>query len=200
MPIKTPEAEVKTLTKEISPFIAKTQKVTISNDKQMKQASEMRTQLKAYAKQVKEKKETVTKPAYAAYKAGMALFETVEKEVKEALSFIDRAMIDYQTEQTRIADEKKAAIEDRVGSGKGKLRIDTAVAQIDAVDTPDKKISTTSGGTEFIATRCFEVTDVSILPKEFILPDEIKIRAAMKLGTELDGVKYWTEQRPRNTK
>lgn len=197
--ILNPQVEVEALEKDITPYVAKAQKlVVIENAKDMEKASEMRAQLKAYEKEVTAKKEAITKPMNAALKAVRSMFSPLEDRIEETLNTINRAMIDYQTEQKRISDAEQEKIAQRIGQGKGKLKLETAVEKMKEVDTPDKQVVTASGGTEFIDTPCFEVTDVSLLPKEYILPDLVKIRAAMKGGIELDGVRYWNEQRPRN--
>lgn len=199
MATKTPEAEVKVLEKEIIPFVQKAEKlVVIRNAKDMEAASEARTQLKKYSKQITAVKETVTKPLNAALKAARALFATVEDRVEESLTAIDKAMIAYQTEQKRIADEKEAKIAARVGEGKGKLKAETAIEKMGEIEKPSEKVATESGGTQFITVPVFKVVDVTKLPAEYLLPNEVKIRAAMKAGIQLPGVEYSTEERPRD--
>ena len=194
-----PKVEAQALEKDITPYVTKAQKlVVIESPKDMEKASEMRTQLKTYAKEVKNRKETVTKPAYAAYKAAMALFAPIEDRIEETLNVINKAMISYQTEQKKLADIEEAKIAARVGEGKGKFKFDTAVRKMDAIEKPADKVATKSGGTQFITVKKFEVEDVSKLPVEYILPDEVKIRASMKAGIELPGVRYFTEEVPRN--
>jgi len=42
--------------------------------------------------------------------------------------------------------------------------------------------------------------DVTMLPHEYILPNETKIREVMKEGVELPGVRYFTIQISKNNK
>lgn len=197
--VVTPEVELQSLEKEIVPIVVKAEKlVTIKDAKDMEKASELRTQLKSYAKQVKERKETITKPANALLKAVRALFAPLEDRVDDTLSAIDAAMIAYQTEEKKRAAAEEAKLLDRVG--KGKLKLDTAVRKADEIERPAAVVKGDAGGTQFITTPVFEVEDVSLLPKDYILPDMVKIRAAMKAGNQLPGVRYWTEERPRDVK
>lgn len=198
--------EVRVLEKEIMPYVAKAQKlVVIKNEKDMALASEMRTQLKAYEKQVIAKKEEGTAPLNLALKNIRSWFKPLEERIDESLESINSAMIKYQTEQKKKADEEAEKIANRVGDGKGKLKAETAMKKIDDLDTPQKTVKTASGGTQFITVKKFEVMDLQELAKVkdkqggfYILADESRIRVAMKAGIELPGVRYYTEEVPRN--
>ena len=199
-------ADVQVLEKEITPYIVKAEKlVVIKNEKDMSLASEMRTQLKAYEKQVTAKKEEATKPLSLALKNIRGWFAPLEERIEETMSSINRAMITYQTEQKAIADAEAEKIASRVGEGKGKLKTETAIRKMGEIDKPAEKVTTASGGTQFITTKKFEVMDLEALAKcrdkqggFYILADEPRIRTAMKAGIELPGVRYYTEEVPRN--
>jgi type I site-specific restriction endonuclease len=186
----------KALEKEISPVISKASKIVITGKDDLAKASDILTQINRYADKVKESKESVTKPINESLKAARALFAPLEDRLDEAKLSLRKAMISYQTETQRIADEEAKKIEARIGEGKGKLKFDTAIAKIAEIDAPDKQV----GSTTFIATECFEVTNLASLPVDYILPNEVAIRNAMKLGKKLPGVRYWVEQRPRNNR
>lgn len=197
MKTTTPEAEVKVLTKEISPFIKKI-KPTIKSPNDMKQASEVRSQLKAYLKDVTAKKEAISKPAYKVYKDIMALFAPLETQVKEKLEVIDEAMSVYQTAEKKRADEEAAKIENRIGDGKGKLKFETAVDKIAEIDKPDSKVETESGGTQFFTHTEVSVEDITQVPHKYLEVNLALIRAELKLGNRIPGIKYDEQQRPKN--
>lgn len=193
------EKDVKILEKEILPYIAKTEKLmVITSAKDMEVASEMRTQLKAYEKQVTAKKDEVVKPLNQTLKAIREWFAPLEDRIETSLDTINRAMITYQTAEKKKADAEEAKIAARVGEGKGKLKVETAIKKMDEIEKPSEVVATASGGTQFITVPVFKIVDVSKLPVEYILPNEVKIRAAMKAGIQLPGVEYSTEERPRN--
>lgn len=203
--METSEKEVQVLEKEIAPFITKAQKIVIANDKQLASASEMRSQLKAYEKLVTAKKEEATKPLNLTLKNIRGWFKPIEDRIDESMDMLNRAMINYQTEQKRIADEEAEKIANRVGEGKGKLKTETAIRKMGEIEKPSEKITTASGGTQFITVKKFEVVDLEVLATVrdkqggfYILADESRIRVAMKAGIELPGVRYYTEEVPRN--
>jgi hypothetical protein len=191
------QKEVVVLEKEIHPFIVKAKQfIVIGNARGLEEASALRAHIKEYARNVKDRKEEVTKPLYKLYKDAMALFTPLEKDIEKALKIIDKSMSEYQTELRRVALEEEAKIAARVGEGKGKLKAETAMKQIDAVEKPQVKV----GGTQFITVQQFEVIDKKEIPLEYMEVNEGKIRTAMNAGIQLPGVRYFTVERPRNSK
>lgn len=196
----TSENVVKVLEKEIVPFIKKADSITISSANDMTKASEILSVVNKYADTVKERKESVTKPLNTALKAARALFSPLEDKLDGAISSIRSAMITYQTEQKRIADAEAKKIADRIGDGKGKLQIATAVAKIEAIDRPEEKIIVESGSIKFRTDKKFEIMDKTLVPMEYHEIDQVKVRIAMKAGIELPGVRYYEEQIPINSR
>jgi len=194
------DAEVKVLEKEIVKFSNRVANIEIKDQKGMTVATEDLSKLNKYADQVKKTKEGVTKPLNEALKAARAIFAPIEDKLDTAISSIRNAMISYQTEQKRIADEEAAKIAARVGEGKGKLKVDTAIRKIDAIDKPEKSVSTGSGSVKFQTVKRFEVMDVTMLPTEYILANDVAIRKAMLAGIEIAGVRYYTEEVPYNSR
>jgi hypothetical protein len=164
----------------------------------MATASEYRSQLKEYAKSIKEKKAEVLDPLNETLKKFKSWFKPVEDKCEANLAIIDGKMVTYQTAKIAKECAEEAKIVAKIESGK--IDMDKAVDKLAKIDRVEKKVDTESGSTSFISVPCFEVIDISLLPIEYHLPDEVKIRVAMKSGAELPGVKYWVEQHPRNSR
>ncbi len=195
-----PEDEVKVLEKEIVKFASRAVSINIIDAKSMAVATEDLSKLNKYADQLKKTKEGVTKPLNEALKAARAIFAPIENRLEDTIESIRASMIRYQTDQKKWADEEAAKIAARVGEGKGKLKIDTAVKKMEAIDTPDKMVSTESGSVKFKTVSKFEVMDVTLLPTDYILANEVAIRKAMLAGIEVAGVRYYTEEIPYNSR
>jgi hypothetical protein len=71
---------------------------------------------------------------------------------------------------------------------------------MDAVEAPENKITTDAGGVSFRKVQKFEVIDIAKVPAAYILPNEVAIRGAMKLGKEIPGVRYYFEEIPYNAR
>lgn len=195
------ETEVKGLQvieKEVSPAVKKAEALVIESDDDLKGATELLSNLNKGLDRATEEKEKVTKPLNEALKAERARWKPFETMCEAAIDIVRKKMTAYQTEKTRHAQEEAARIAERVGEGKGKLKAETAVRKMEEIEQPLLNVSSKAGMVDFIDVKCFEVEDITKLPIDYIVADEVKIRAAMKAGQELPGVKYWVEQRPRN--
>lgn len=194
--------QVAVLEKKIDPIIKQANAIVIKSDDDMKGAAELLSNLNKYNDNVVDEREKITKPLNEALKAARALFKPLETKLESGILAIRKAMTQYQTEKTRIADEEAKKIAARVGEGKGKLKIETAVSKMENIERPDQKVATDSGLVKFKAEKKFRVVDLVILAEKtgdkYILANETLIRAAMKAGTELPGVEYYTEQVPVN--
>ncbi len=170
----------------------------IETPEDMKKATEMLSQLNKASDSVTKEKELITKPLNEALKEVRGRYKPIENALDEAIASIRRKMSGYQTEQVRLQEAEAQKIASRVGSGKGKIKIETAVKQIESIETVDKKTVTGNGSVSFKAEKMFEVMDASKLPNAYILPNLPAIRQAMKEGFELPGVRYYVEQVPIN--
>ncbi len=172
------QKEAEALTKEIAPYAAKAQMMKISNAQHMVQATETLSVLNKYADSVKEKKESVTKPLNVALKAARGLFSPLEDKLESAIGSIRRAMI----------------------VDKGTLKAETAVRKMGDIEKPAEAIATDSGSIKFKTVEKFEVMDVTLLTKDYLLPNEVAIRKAMLAGIKINGVRYYTEEVPVNSR
>lgn len=193
-----PEESIKILEKESSPVIAKSKKIEIANAQDMEKAAEILSNLNRYADQVKKEKDAIVKPINEGLKRIRQLFAPLEERLEDSINMIRVEMSQYQTLQKRNAEEEAAKIAARIGEGKGKLSVETAVNKIEEIETPADRVSTDSGMVKFKTVKKFQVTDVSLIPKEFILPNEVEIRKAMIAGIEIAGVRYFEEEVPVN--
>lgn len=175
-------------------------KISIETSDDMGEAAVLLKQLASYAAKVKEKKEGITKPMNAALKAARALFAPLEDPLDEAISAVRKEMGRYQLAAEKAAHAEEERIAARVGEGKGHLKPETAVRQMEAIEKPASSIQTDDGQVKFRDQKKFEVMDITMLPLEYVVADESLIRKAMQDGTELPGVRYWIEKIPVNAR
>lgn len=190
--------EVRALEKKVIPFTKKAEALEITDTKDMAKAAETLSVMNQYADEVKKKKETITKPLNEALKAARAMFAPLEDKLEESIKSIRSAMIGYQTEEKKRSEAEALKIAQRVGEGKGKLSVDTAVRKMENIKTPEKSVATDSGLVKFQTVRKFRVMDITMLPHEYLLANEVMIRKAMLEGIQIQGVDYYTEEVPIN--
>ncbi|UIF90903.1 hypothetical protein [Cupriavidus sp. UYPR2.512] len=158
---------------------------------------------------LEEKRMAITRPMDAAKKAVMALFSPAIERLTEGKVFINNGMLVYTrkkqaeaAEAQRKADAAAAAerakIQQRAeraeASGKVEKAEDlrelaaTTVAPVVRIEAAKVK------GVSIKANWQFEVTDPSLIPREFLMVDEKKIGQvvkAMKEATNIPGIRVW---------
>lgn len=170
--------------------------LVVSDKKTLEQASDIRSQAKKYLKDLTTEKEKVTKPLNDALRAERARFKPLEDAAERVIKYLDRQMTDYQTEQDRIAQEAKEKIANRIGDGKGKLQLETAMSKIAEVDTPDEVV----GNTQFVTGYELVITDMKAIPEEY-LKIEVRTMAltqALKAGVVVPGAILKEVKKPKN--
>ncbi len=175
------------------------QKVIASQSDLIK-ATEILSTLNKALDTVTEDKKKITDPLNATLKEIRFRYKPAEEALENAIEHIRSKMTIYQTEQVNIQKAEEKRIADRVGAGKGHYTVDTAVAKIEALDKPLENIEGSNGSLSFREVKCFEVVDKMKLPPEYLLADEVAIRKQMVAGNELQGVRYFSEQRPINSR
>lgn len=175
-------------------------KYTITNASTLEKASEMRTVLKAELKRITEHKETKTKPMNAALAAVRADYKPFEIPLENAIELINTAMSDYQKAEMKRVRDEEAKIAARVGEGKGKLKIETAVKKLGEIEKPASAIVTQSGGTKFRYDKRAKILDLSKVPTEYLLPNIAMIEEALKRGIVIPGCEIEEVPVPVNTR
>lgn len=172
----------------------------IENKDQMEEATTILSTLNQTLDRLTTDKEKLTKPINELLKEIRGRYKPFEEKLETAIASVRRQMINYQTEQKRLAKIEEDKVIARIGEGKGKLKVETAIKKVQEIERPDSKVSTEAGSVKFKTVKKFEVTDVSKLPVEYLLPNEVAIRKAMTEGKEITGVRYFTEEVPVNSR
>ena len=163
--------------------------LSITNDSELAFATKALSGIKSFLKEVTAKEKEITKPLNEALKNARALFAPFKDSAKEAETLVKKKMIVYQNElekKRREAEEKEAAKVE-----KGSIKPETAVRHLEEVAKPETHVKEGSASVTFKKVKDFEVEDVSKLPVEYLLANEVAIRKAMREGVELEGVRYF---------
>lgn len=192
--------EVAIIEKQMTPVEIKERAETlaVTDEKSEIRAAEMLSQFNLVGDWMKKDKAKEYDPAWKTVVAIRARWKPKEDILTAAITLVRSKMNKYRTDAKAKADAEAAKIADRVGEGKGKFKVDTAVRKIEEIDRPTGAVATEAGVVKYKTTQKFEVMDVTMLPIEYILPDEVAIRKAMLEGKKLPGVRYFEEQIPVN--
>lgn len=186
------------LKKETLTVTEKVLAIKITSPKIMAEASELLSKINKKGDAIKAEKEKVTKPLNQALKAEQARWKPAEDAIKKAVSHLRVEMGSYQTLLVKKSEETKNIIIGRIGSGKGKLKIETASKQLSEVDAPEAKVETESGSISFRDDYEVTVVDKHLIPVEFLEVDFTAIKKALKNGDIIHGVTFTTIKVPVN--
>jgi hypothetical protein len=182
--------------KQISPITTQAEAIDITSPDHMVVATEVLSRLNQLNDTVTAKRETITKPLNESLKAARAMFKPLESQLTDAIQTIRTKMSAYQTAQMAQIALQEARIAARVE--KGTLGINKAVAKLDELQRPDAITTTLSGSLTFRPKNTLRITNDTIIPRQYLLPDEATILAALLDGVGVPGCEVEVIQVPYN--
>ena len=141
--------------------------------------------IKQVGKLITSKKNSITKPLNEALRNARAFFSPVETQYSEAEAIVKNKMIAYQDAQTALAEKEAGKIEKKVEAGK--MSFEQAAEKLDQV-TPQKNVTTEAGAAQFRKIKEAVIRDEMKLPREYLVPDMVKIRKVALAGVAIPGV------------
>lgn len=190
--------EIEVLKEEIHPVVAEAKGLVIKDSEGMKVATVLLSKLNKFNDRVVEEREKVTKPLNEALRAERARWKPIETVNEEAIGIVREKMSEYQTAELKRQREEEAKIANRVGDGKGKIKIETAMKKMDEIKKVDESVNTDEGKVKFREDRVLKITDVNKIPREYMVVDEKKVLLALKLGTSVPGAEVIIKMVPLN--
>ncbi len=160
----------------------------------MAKATEVLSQANKYLDAVKAEEEKVTKPLNEALKAERARFAPFKKSAEAVISDIRTRMSVYMTAEAKRVKEEQDKIAARIGDGKGKLKMETAVRKFDQIEKPEEAVTTDSGMVKFRTDYDVVVTDIRQVPEEYLEVLTAKVKTAMKAGVKVPGLRLEEKQ------
>lgn len=204
--------DVREVTAETLAIVAAAGTFKVTTADQYAAAGGELTRIAAAQKRIETVRMAITRPMDAAKKAVLDFFRDPEAKLETAKNTIKRAMIAYDDVQRRVREEdqrradesarkerERLAEQSRKAAESGKVekaaqleqRSQAVVAPIIQRETP--KVA----GVNYRDAWKFEVTDPALVPREYLIVDESKIRkvvGALKGDTQIAGVKVWSEK------
>ena len=170
----------------------------IDSKESLAQATDILSKIKTASKDVKNRKEEITKPLNEALKSARSLFKPLEDDLATAERCIKDKMLDYASEVEAKAAAEAAKLEKRVE--KGTMRTDTAMRKMDEIETVDSQVKGENGSVQFRTVRNIRVVDPQKIPLKYLMNEKVlaAISAAVRTdvlnGTKVDGVEIVEEK------
>jgi len=157
----------------------------------LNEATKIRSGIKDVAKQIDAKKKEITAPLNTALKNVRALFAPVETACEEASRAVDRKVIVYSQEVEKTRQEEETRLAARVE--KGTLKVETAAKKMEALPEAQRHVETDRGSMTIRKIRKTRIVDLALLPREYLVPDEVLIRKDALAGKVIPGVEVYEE-------
>ena len=191
------EQSLAPLKAQVSKIAQFTEAVVIRNSEEMAQAVDMLGQIKTIGKKITEQKEKITRPLSEALKNARALFKPIEDQWNEAIKTLKWKMVRYQTLQETKAEAKIEKIEKKIEAGS--LSFIKGVEKIAGLE-PEVRVETSDFSLTFRKDRKMVITDLSLIPDEYWLVDEIKLRKDILAGIQVPGAEIVIIKTPVSAK
>jgi hypothetical protein len=179
--------------------------IIITNQDEFLQAGDILKLCKNKIKEVEEERKSYTDPFEQAKKRLIAKAKIIIEPIEAYIEKINKAMSSYHEvqEKIRLAELKKIEEE--------KMKYLEECSKKTVMPEPEKMMikpetentKTTRGNvatTSMIEKWEFEVTQEELLPREFLMPNEVAIRKAVNGGgaREIPGVKIYKTYKPKS--
>lgn len=189
-----------TIVKKINPVIEEVKNTKITSPETMTKAVSLLSTLNTFLDKLTEEKEKITKPMNEALKEVRGRYKPTELLLEEAIASLRSGMSTYQTQQLKTQKIEEDKIASRIGEGKGKLKVETAINKINELDNIPIKVSTDAGEVKFRTDKKLKITDPNLIPREYLIIDEKALLSALKLGNTIPGAEIELIQTPINSR
>lgn len=186
------EKEIVVLKGQVSKLENQASEIKITTPEENVLATELKAKLKDISKQIKERKEAITKPLNQALKSARDLFAPLEEKFENADNIVGRKLLEYKRKIDEEARKKEEAIAKRVEQGT--LKIETAERKIDEIQRIDKTIKTDHGQVQFRKIKKMRIVDPNLIPDKYWVIDEVLLRKEVLAGVVVPGAEMYEEE------
>lgn len=166
--------------------------LVISSNEDMTKASDLLGNIKTALKVVIQKKKEITDPMNLALGKVRDLFRPIEQSLSEAENEVKQKMLAWQREVDRVAAEEMEKIEVKVDTSE--ISFSEANEAVAEIQLAPKVVKSKKGSVTFKEVPVVEVTDESLIPREYLVIDMVKIRKVALAGVQIPGVIVKTEK------
>jgi len=191
---------IKQVEGEIAPLTARAiEMAKVMDSVSEANAVDFLVQIKKMSKSVDDQRSFLVKPLNDHVKDINGKFKPFLAALSDAETIVKKGMSDYrQSEEFKALEEKRQTLEQEghlaVQEGDVKALEEIGKAHQEASLAAPKSVQSEGGKAHFRMVKRFEIENASIVPREFLAPDEKKIKSAIEAGAIIEGVKVWEEK------
>jgi len=186
------EKEIVVLKSKVSKLENQANEIKITTLEENVLATELKAKLKDIGKQIKDRKEAITKPLNQALKSARELFAPLEEKFESAENVVGRKLLDYKRKIDEEARKKEEAIAKRVEQGT--LKIETAERKMDEIQKVDNTVKTEYGQVQFRKIKKMRIVDPNLIPDKYWEINEVLLRKEVLAGIVVPGAEMYEEE------
>lgn len=167
-------------------FQEQIEEAVVKTDDDAKEATNIAKQIKELRLVVEKEKDEYIKPAKEIQNKAKAQYDPVINLCKALEKNITGKATEFILAQRKAIEEKQRKIAERAQSGR--IKESTAIKQMEDLGEAKKTVQSEKGQIRVAEYDDIEIKDESLIPREYLVPDTVRIRKAVLGGQEIPGV------------
>jgi hypothetical protein len=165
--------------RKAQPIIKKVQDCIIKTKDEYDAAAKAISQLKELSREAERQEKTLTEPAKSIIKSAQEIFKPFRTQVSTLEVSIKSRMLEFQEHQ----EKKSAKLLEKFESGEIK-KLSTIVTK------QNELLTTSSENAQLRKVWTLFIENEKLIPRNYLVADEVKIRTAMKAGEKVAGCRW----------
>lgn len=165
------QQELQEIKQQVSVVQLQANALNVTNQDESDVATELLHNVKQAEKFIDEKKTSITRPLMQSLASIRDLFKPLESNLKDANQIIKSKILAWTIEEQDKKDKEAERLAKRVE--KGTMKASTAANKLATINEASPKSNVRS-------RTILDITDETIIPREWLVPDRIKITEALK--------------------
>jgi len=187
--MEIPTKEVEVYRSQLSDLEIKANELSIASPEENAIALEFKAKIDKTGKEIKVKKEAITKPINASLRMIRELFAPLEDMFNNADTIVGGKLLAYKRkvdEETRKKEEQLAA-----RAEKGTMKMETVERKMAELPKTQKTVDTGAGRVQFRKLKRVRITDLKLIPKQYWIIDEVKLKKDVLDGVQVPGAEIY---------
>ncbi len=184
-------AKLELVQKEVEEFLYQNQEITVSTQEDYTKATDTLKVINGKIKKLEEKRVEWTKPILEAKRKIDDDFKQAIKPLEEYVATVKTKMLDwYRGEQKRLDEEQKKLEAKALEDAKKNKQSEVVVPIVNEVKSHRGDLATATVSKKWM----YKLLDENLVPREYLIVDESKIKLAIKEGTrKIAGVEIYED-------
>lgn len=163
--------------------LAELSRFKVNSQPTFEKAAQILKSIKEYKEAVQEQKDKIIKPLNEALKNTREMFAPLEEKILVVEKFMKSEALNYNNKLIEEQKKREAEAQSKIEAGESFEKATKSVARVEqkVASIPTRKVQK------------LLIEDATLIPRNFLIPDESKIKDALKAGYTVPGCKMVEE-------